>query len=237
MSIPSSSNAAPESAARASQTTAAPLTPRRRGLVALALGLVKRIAAHFARLYPGLVAEDELVSLGYGGAVDAARRFDHDRGVPFGGFAEPRVRGAMLDGIRAEADRRREERTYRRIAAEQRGEQVDGRVSVEPISISEPSAGRDSVATRAATVFETLGLGDTSAFDDRVDDAQRLAALEAAIAMLPDEQRRLALLLRQERSLPEIAAELGWSRRTAERRKREAIAALQLLVVGSGCLT
>jgi RNA polymerase sigma factor for flagellar operon FliA len=44
---------------------------------------------------------DELVGLGAQGLVDAARRFDAGRGVPFAAYARPRVQGAMLDGLRA----------------------------------------------------------------------------------------------------------------------------------------
>jgi RNA polymerase sigma factor for flagellar operon FliA len=44
---------------------------------------------------------DELVGLGAQGLVDAERRFDAGRGVPFSAYARARVQGAMLDGLRA----------------------------------------------------------------------------------------------------------------------------------------
>lgn len=46
------------------------------------------------------VSHEELVSWGGMGLLEAARRFEPDRGVPFAHFARPRVRGAMVDGLR-----------------------------------------------------------------------------------------------------------------------------------------
>lgn len=46
------------------------------------------------------VTHEDLVSWGGMGLLEAARRFEPDRGVPFVHFARPRVRGAMVDGLR-----------------------------------------------------------------------------------------------------------------------------------------
>src|SRR5690349_3618264 len=52
----------------------------------------------------GRAAElDDLRSMGQQGLLEAARRFDEGRGVSFRRFANYRVRGAMLDGIRRSA--------------------------------------------------------------------------------------------------------------------------------------
>lgn len=49
----------------------------------------------------GSVAElDDLIACGQAGLLDAARRFDAQRGVPFRAFASFRIRGAILDGVR-----------------------------------------------------------------------------------------------------------------------------------------
>lgn len=63
--------------------------------------LVRQIAASVARRLPSHVDRDELVSLGALGWVEARARFDASRGVPFAGFAAMRIRGAILDGLRA----------------------------------------------------------------------------------------------------------------------------------------
>jgi RNA polymerase sigma factor (sigma-70 family) len=65
------------------------------------MALVRQIAASVARRLPSHVDRDELVSLGALGWVEAHARFDASRGVPFAGFAAMRIRGAILDGLRA----------------------------------------------------------------------------------------------------------------------------------------
>ncbi len=47
---------------------------------------------------------DELRSWGAEGLLQAAKRFDPSRGVPFGAFARARITGAMVDGLRASSD-------------------------------------------------------------------------------------------------------------------------------------
>lgn len=63
--------------------------------------LVRQIAASVARRLPSHIERDELVSLGALGWAEARARFDQRRGVPFAGFAALRIRGAILDGLRA----------------------------------------------------------------------------------------------------------------------------------------
>jgi RNA polymerase sigma factor for flagellar operon FliA len=65
------------------------------------MSLVRQIAASVARRLPTHVDRDELVSLGALGWVEARARFDASRGVPFAGYAATRIRGAILDGLRA----------------------------------------------------------------------------------------------------------------------------------------
>ena len=51
--------------------------------------------------FPRHVDRDELARAGALGLVEAARRYDEDRGVPFERFAAQRIRGAILDAVRA----------------------------------------------------------------------------------------------------------------------------------------
>lgn len=66
-----------------------------------AVDLVRLIAHQVRRSVGQSVAFDELVSCGNEGLLDAARRFDQSRGIPFRAFAYFRIRGAMLDGVRS----------------------------------------------------------------------------------------------------------------------------------------
>lgn len=64
-------------------------------------GLVEKVARRMARKLPAHVDLDDLVSTGMLGLLEAAARFDPDRGEKFEAFAEFRIRGAMLDGLRS----------------------------------------------------------------------------------------------------------------------------------------
>jgi RNA polymerase sigma factor (sigma-70 family) len=63
-----------------------------------ALPMVRRVASRYARTPLG--AEDAL-GVGAVALVEAGHRFDPRRGVPFGGYAFWRVRGALRDACRA----------------------------------------------------------------------------------------------------------------------------------------
>jgi RNA polymerase sigma factor for flagellar operon FliA len=65
------------------------------------LPLVKHIVFQVAVHFPRHVDRDELARAGALGLVEAARRYDEARGVPFDRFAAQRIRGAILDTVRA----------------------------------------------------------------------------------------------------------------------------------------
>ena len=62
------------------------------------LELVEIVARQIGRLIGGAVELDDLRSFGREGLLDAARRYDPTRGVPFRAYANYRVRGAIYDG-------------------------------------------------------------------------------------------------------------------------------------------
>lgn len=63
--------------------------------------LVARIAARLARRLPAHLDRADLISSGTLGLLDALTRFDPAAGTPFERFAAVRIRGAMLDEVRA----------------------------------------------------------------------------------------------------------------------------------------
>lgn len=65
------------------------------------LPLVEHIVRRMAAGFPRHVDRSELVSAGVMGLVEAARRYDTRRGVPFVQFASRRIRGAVLDLVRS----------------------------------------------------------------------------------------------------------------------------------------
>ena len=65
------------------------------------LPLVRQSAERLHAKLPSYVDIEELVSFGTVGLFDAVQSFDPARGVRFKTFCNPRVRGAILDGLRA----------------------------------------------------------------------------------------------------------------------------------------
>ncbi len=65
------------------------------------LPLVQRVADRLCRSLPGSVTPDELLGEGVFGLLDAIDQFDGGRNVRFETFAPQRIRGAMLDHLRA----------------------------------------------------------------------------------------------------------------------------------------
>lgn len=62
--------------------------------------MARRIALRIARKTPDWISSDDLVSSAMIGLAEAAERWDATRGEPFVGFAEKRIRGAVLDELR-----------------------------------------------------------------------------------------------------------------------------------------
>jgi len=65
------------------------------------LPLVNHVVLQVAVRFPKYVDRQELARAGALGLVEAARRYDSTRGVPFDRFAARRIRGAILDSVRA----------------------------------------------------------------------------------------------------------------------------------------
>jgi len=61
-------------------------------------GLVRAIARGIHRSFPSYIELDDLIGYGQIGLAQAARDFDHERGMQFSTFAYYRIRGAILDG-------------------------------------------------------------------------------------------------------------------------------------------
>lgn len=63
--------------------------------------LIKYIAARLASRLPPQVSIDDLISCGIIGLIDAINKFDLSKNVQFKTYAEFRIKGAMLDELRA----------------------------------------------------------------------------------------------------------------------------------------
>jgi RNA polymerase sigma factor for flagellar operon FliA len=70
-------------------------------LLADYLPLVKNVAGRMAAGFPKSVELNDLVNTGVIGLIEAFNNYDPGRGVKFETFAVPRIRGAILDELRA----------------------------------------------------------------------------------------------------------------------------------------
>src|SRR5688500_9113542 len=173
------------------------------------LDLVDIIARQTLRAMGSVVELDDLKSFGREGLLDAARKFDTERGVPFRAYANFRVRGAIIDGIRsmAQLPRRAYERLNGLSAALKVSEGAADDTFASPENTSRGQADQalgDHLAAMATAITVGLiapaGVGDDGARiqvstaetpEDAVARAQLLALVHGAIHELPDEEEQL----------------------------------------------
>lgn len=72
----------------------------REHLVREYLPIVHRIATRIKMTLPHMVERDDLIGWGYLGLMDALHKYDYRLGWTFETYATPRIRGAMMDGLR-----------------------------------------------------------------------------------------------------------------------------------------
>lgn len=77
------------------------MTTQQRDLVDAHLPLVEHLVLRVSANFPRHVDRSELIAAGSLGLVEAALRYDPERGVPFGRYAARRIRGAVLDAVRS----------------------------------------------------------------------------------------------------------------------------------------
>jgi RNA polymerase sigma factor for flagellar operon FliA len=76
------------------------LDPRISELIETNLPLVRHVMFQVTTHFPRHVDREELARAGVLGLVEAAHRFDRDKGVPFPPYAAQRIRGAIIDAVR-----------------------------------------------------------------------------------------------------------------------------------------
>jgi RNA polymerase sigma factor for flagellar operon FliA len=171
---------------------------------------------------------DDLQSFGREGLFHASRTFDESRGLPFRRWANLRIRGAIIDGVRLWGFLPR--RVYRLlstlesvnepVAASEQGEMrsVAARSAEDPI-ISHMAAAATAMAVREAT-------GDRGP-ERLLVRAQTAARVRAAVARLPDCERALVEKHDlEEETLERAAASLGLSKSWGSRLRARAIGRL-----------
>jgi RNA polymerase sigma factor FliA len=169
------------------------------------LPFVEALARRMASSMPHSIDIGDLVQDGVIGLIDAANRFDADRGIKFETFAERRVRGAMIDALRKDAWPRGVRRQRRELEAAR--ETLRRELGCEP-----------SLADLAAKVgSDEKRLSRTIVRINTIESTSPLASAENA-----DESTLPAALLPSEPERPDAAYE----RREVQNRVKQAIESL-----------
>ncbi len=161
---------------------------------------------------------EDLIAFGFGGLLEAQRRFDPGRGVRFQTFAYYRIRGAMLDGVRQMADLPR--RAHERFQAS---------AGVAPTAV--PSR-LDQAFTRMSASLSTASVLQGS-FGGESPEAVLLRneSVTRLLQALPRLSPRQRVLIRgfyfEGRSIDAMAQALGISRSWASRIHRSALEELR----------
>jgi RNA polymerase sigma factor FliA len=228
--------ATPPSSSKAPQASRGVDSPETLERFQSQLGLVEIIARQIARAMGPVVEVEDLRSFGREGLLDAARKFDAERGVPFRAYANFRVRGAIIDGVRSTAQLPR--RAYERLSGLSAALRVsEGAADDTFASQQNPSRAQadqalgDHLAAMAAAISvgllvpaavgeegERVQVSPVDSPEDEVARAQLLALVHGAIADLPDEEGQLVRrhYLEGER-FDHVAQSLGLSKSWASR--------------------
>jgi RNA polymerase sigma factor for flagellar operon FliA len=169
------------------------------------LDLVDIIARQLGRRIARTVTLDDLRSFGREGLLHAARTFDPSRGVPFRRWANLRIRGAMIDGLRQWGSLPR--RLYRDLRAFEAGdcvlESYDEEDAAHPATTPEAADARltsylagiataMAVGAIAASPVEGAERGSQDATpEDLLGEAELLARVRQIVATLPAQERTL----------------------------------------------
>ncbi len=216
------------------------------------LPLVKHIVFQVAVHFPRHVDRNELARAGALGLVEAARRYDDSRGVPFERFAAQRIRGAILDAVRAADWAPRSVRTLaRRLeAAEQQLANELGRIpSVDEVA-QELGMSRADLAQLQSRLFRSVVLAlehevvdgdeedltlvdvvcDRSAVEplEELEGRELRAYLRDAVDLLP-ERHRLVIVgyFLEGRTSQDLATFLGVTESRISQLRSEALAMLR----------
>ncbi len=192
---------------------------------------------------PPSVSRDDLASAGSVALVLAARSFDPDCGVPFARYAALRIKGAILDELRAmdwaSRGARRRAREYA-TATEQLRADLGRQPSREELAaaLGTDVAGVDEArldAERRVLRLDAPGsvladvVPDPAATpEDELLGSERLHWLRAAVETLPDRLRLVIVgLYLQDRSIADLAAELGVTESRISQLRTEALGLLR----------
>jgi RNA polymerase sigma factor for flagellar operon FliA len=165
---------------------AQPVAAHQNNRIVAGLPFVEALARRMAASMPNSIDIGDLVQDGVLGLIDAAHRFDEERGIKFETFAERRVRGAMIDALRRDAWPRGVRRQRRELDAAR--ETLRRELGHEP-SLADLAAKVGSDEKRLSrTIVRIKTIESTSplASNDRLNESNLPAVLMPAEPATPD---------------------------------------------------
>lgn len=195
--------------------------------------LVKRIAYHMVARMPASVQVEDLIQAGMVGLIEAAQKYQDDKGAGFETYAGIRIRGAIVDEMRrgdwaprsVHRNSRRINEAITKIEAEQGTDATDIQIAEElDIPLEEyHSMAHDCAATKLFSYEDTydedgdelVTAEDSRQHQNPLDSVQK-QALKAELTQVikglkEREQLVLSLYYEQELNLKEIGEVLGVS--------------------------
>ena len=216
--------------------------PSEEELIRSHLPIVQYMVSDLSRRLPKSVRRDELVSAGLLGLTQAARSFDHARGVSFARFARTRINGALLDELRSRDGVSRSVRSMTRSLGVTVDE-LSARLGRAPSSaeiaaeagITEQELARvnydvhraSTLDLDADTVDEHPASALRSSQSDPLDvlvNRESHAYVRDAVSMLPDRLRTVVVgYFFEERPMEDLARELGVTESRVSQMRAEAL--------------
>jgi RNA polymerase sigma factor for flagellar operon FliA len=216
------------------------------------LPLVRHVVLQVAVHFPRYVDREELARAGALGLVEAAQRYDGARGVPFDRFAARRIRGAILDSVRAADWAPRSVRTLARTLdqVEQHLASGLGRVPSQNDVAAALGMTRRELARLQDRIFrsvvlalehvvgatddEDLTLGDVLADETAIEPSEDLenrellGYLRDAVDLLPERHRLVVVgYFLEGRTSLELATFLGVTESRVSQLRSEALSMLR----------
>lgn len=186
------------------------------------------------------LSRDDLASAGSLALITAADAFKPEFGVPFGAFARRRIVGAFADEMRSSdwATRSARRRIKETVAVQETLAAALGRTaSVDEIAAA-LGVDRETAAAGLADASRTLStlddttaeflVADTALPEETVLISERLTYLRAAVTALPEKMRYVVeQVYFEDRSVKELAEELGTTHSAVSQQRAEAIRLLR----------
>jgi RNA polymerase sigma factor for flagellar operon FliA len=215
-------------------------------LVRRHLPLVQYVVSEIAHRVPNHVSRSDLVSAGMLGLAQAARSFDPERGIAFDRFASTRIRGALLDELRGRDWASRSVRSRAR-GLQAATEDLTSRLGRTPtpeevareLHVDSQTVHKlvDDVHRATVLNYDSLVIeGDAESFlatdeggpEEVMLDRERKAYLMDAVKALPERLRLVVIgYFFEERSMQDLADELGVSESRVSQLRAEALALLK----------